>query len=159
MTSRIKLFLLACSFPFSATPVTAQTSRPVSFRDFLARAQIEAVQPIIDYCAKASPDSQADLGQEFGLFKKKINEAITLLDVIPKDQIAGSADEIDRFMADIGKRQLEAVKRADPAMYCPKLVASLRSTSSASLKARIEAAYSQYMEAARAQQALQTKKQ
>jgi hypothetical protein len=117
--------------------------------DYLMQMQSDMMAPIVEHCARAVPATRADLDKEFGAFKDKLKLAAQpLMRRIDQAGLAEptreEASQMQEMIKALSTAQLEEVRKVDPAMYCPSVVAKVRAVSVENLRTSIEAAYDQY---------------
>ena len=125
---------------------------PESNRSFLLRSQVEATDPIIEYCVSQVPSLKTALEAAYADYKSKLLAVAAPL----AEQLLGS-EELSKpvdpnFVAEFGKvreQMLAQIKTVDAKAFCTPLPAKLASVDVAAFRASVEDAYNRFTNAAR----------
>jgi hypothetical protein len=149
---------LLCLLPLLVCmPVVQAADAPAkkTVLDYLVQMQSDMMAPIVEHCVRAVPATRLDLDREFSAFKDKLKLAAQpLMRRIDQTGLAEptreEANQMQEMIKVVSAAQLDEVRKVDPAMYCPSLVAKVRSVTVENLRTSIEGAYDQYIGAAAA---------
>jgi len=156
---KITAFALAIVISVLYTAYSSAHQAPNSVKtmgEFAANVPIQMTEPLVIYCSEQTPESKAELEKEFTVFKAKFSEAIKPI----MEKLASNAEfsapvtEADqKQFSQIGVSMISEVKKLDPHIYCPAMLARLRATTVEALRISVETTLSKYESASKAAEA------
>ena len=115
--------------------------------EFTANVPIQMAQTLVSHCSEKIPESKTELENEFVVFKAKFSEAIKPImeRIATNAELSAPVSEDDRKQfSQFNASMISEVKKLDPHIYCPAMLARMRATTVESLRISVETSLSKY---------------